>query len=80
MFGVVCKKLHFIKINCENCKFKFVSFCVQDQLGLKIEIQGHLWTRFDVVNPMTVLEMANKLLLEIIFFEVNSIVSIYVKL
>ena len=42
IFGVVCKQLHFLKKKCRNYQFKFASFYVQDQPGLKIEIRDHL--------------------------------------
>ena len=79
MFGAVCKKVAFFEINCENCQFKFASFYVQGQPGLKVEIRDHPQTCFDATNPMVTSDLENELLLKIMFFEVSSIVSIYVK-
>ena len=66
--------------DCQKCKFKFASFCMQDQLRLGIRIRDHYRTHFDAMNPMAISDFANDLSLKIIFFEVSSIVSICVKL
>ena len=62
-----------------NLSIKFTSFCVQDQLRLKMRIWDHTWTRFDAMNPMTILDLANEVCLNIMFFELSPIISIYVK-
>ena len=73
-------KSYIFEIYCGNYQFKFASFCMQDQPILEIEILDHPWTRFNAMNPMVVSESQNKLPLEITFFEVNSFVSICMKL
>ena len=67
-------------MNCGNCQFKFASFCVQDQPVLEIKIWDHPQTRFEAMNQMEVSESQKELLFEITFFEINSFISIYVKL
>ena len=39
----------------------------------------HSQTRFNTMNSMAVLELANEFLLKIVLFEISTIVSIYVK-
>ena len=56
----------------------FTSFCRHSQPGLKIEIQDHPRIHFNATNLMAVLELTNKLLLKITFFEVSPIISVCV--
>ena len=44
------QKVTFFKINSKNCQLKFISFCLQNQLGLEIRIRDHSRTRFDAMN------------------------------
>ena len=53
IFGIVCKKSHFLdklwKLSVRVCLVLGAG-----QLGLKIKIWDHFWTRFDTKNPMAV--------------------------
>ena len=52
---------------------------MQGQPGLEIRIRDHSRIFFNATNSMAVLELANELLLKITFFEVSTIVSVYLK-
>ena len=67
-FEAVCKKITFFDINWEKLQLKFVLFCVQDQLGLKIKNWDHFRTFFNATNPMEALDLSNELWLKNAFF------------
>ena len=69
----------FFEIVCELTVKIFVAFYLQGQLGLGIRIRDYSRTCFDATNLMAVSDLANKLPLKIVFFEVSLIVSICVK-
>ena len=73
------KKIMFFETVCKLTVKRFVVFCVQGQPNLNTRIQDHSWTRFDATSPMAVLELVNELPLKFVFFNVSSIVLIYVK-
>ena len=79
MFGVVCSKSRFLR-QLVNCQFDYCLFYVQGQPGLEISKRDHLRTRFDAMKAMTASKFQNESPLEITFFEVSSLVSIFVKL
>ena len=57
--------------------FETVYKSVQGKLGLEIKIRDHPRTHFGTTNPIVVLDLENELPLEIIFFEVSLIISIF---
>ena len=73
MFEVIFKD------NLWNWQLQFASFYVEGQLRLEIRIWDYFWTHFDAMNLMTVSELENECPLEIVFFEVSTIVAICVK-
>ena len=78
MFGVL-QKIIFFERNCKNCQLKFVSFYVHGWSGLEIRIWDHSRIRFDAMCLMAIFKLANKLLLKIVFFKVNTFISVCVK-
>ena len=78
MFGVFYKKSHFSRVS-EIKSLNLALFCVYGKPRLKIRFRDHSWTHFDFTNLMAVSELTNELPLKIMFFEVSSIISIYVK-
>ena len=52
---------------------------MQGQPALKIKIQDHFQTRFEATNSMAISELANELLLKIVFFDISYVVSVCVK-
>ena len=60
------QKVTFFDINCQKCQYNFASFYVKGQLGLRIRIQDHLWTLFDVTVSMAISYLTKELPLKII--------------
>ena len=67
-------KSHFFETDCQKYQFNLASFCLQDQLELKIGNWDYFQTRFNATNPMTVSYLVNEFPLKIIFFEISPIV------
>ena len=75
MFGDVLK----ITLFEAKLSIKVVSFYMQGHSGFQIKIRDYFPTFFDVTSPLTVSELANELLLQLMFFEVSTFASICVK-
>ena len=78
MLEVICKKSYFsrqiVKLTVKVCLVLRAG-----QIGTRNKDLRPLRTRFDTTNLIIVSKLKNELLLKITFFEVSTIVSIYVK-
>ena len=75
---LLCRKSRFPRQIVINCELKFVSFCVQDQLGLEIRNRDHSQTCFDVMNQVAVTNFSNELRLKSSFFKLTHVTLFYV--